>query len=216
LHLALWARLSFSAAQTPMSAATSFTPGVLEELHFAVLQGEVLARQAIAVLLVRRVGTTLHRRMPTVDSAIINDAVEDAILGYLTRPDAFDSSRSRLDTFLSLAASHNVLNALAREDRRRRVEGRAAAEAQAAAKQGALFNDVASRGDPTTIRLFMAAFNPLERQFLSARHFGERRTVELARILRLTHLAVPDQRREVKRETDRLRIRLRRLSLRLR
>jgi DNA-directed RNA polymerase specialized sigma24 family protein len=153
--------------------------------------------------------------MPSIDPEVINDSVEDAVVRYLRQPHLFDGSRSRLDTFISMIATHNALNILDAQGRRRQAEGRAAAEATATAPETVLPQRGWDKGKVPAIRSFMRGLEPRERQFLAARLAGERRTSELARTLGLSHLSVTDQRQAVKRENDKLRVRLRRLYDRL-
>jgi hypothetical protein len=62
----------------------------------------------------------------------------------------------------------------------------------------------------TVAALICLANTEEERRLLAVRFGGERRTTKLAAILNLTHLPIAEQRKQVKRATDRLMLRVRR------
>jgi hypothetical protein len=143
--------------------------------------------------------------MPSIDLALINDAAEDTVLAYARNPDIYDPNRSRLDVFISVAASRRVLNAL-RGERRRKEAERRAGSTMSLMEAGLL----RERGDRSLLDLINKTSSPLERRFLAARMDGEKSTANLARTLGGGALPAADQRRLVKQAADRLRIRLRR------
>jgi hypothetical protein len=149
--------------------------------------------------------------MPTVDSTIVNDAVEDAILDYLRRPDRYNPARSRLDTFIALAAKRDVLNALAC-DRRRQTREAAIASLQSPNTNLKNWSTLDKSDVSWTAVWELLTSNP-ERLFFLARLDGERRTGPLAQILGLHTSPPEEQRRAVKRMTDKLRNRLRRSAV---
>jgi DNA-directed RNA polymerase specialized sigma24 family protein len=100
----------------------------LDVLHDSVVGGKISAREEIARILLERVRFVLSRQMPHVDPAIVNNACEDAILKYLANPQVYQRSRARLDTFVRFVARRKVLDAVAKEARRKRIEQNAADE----------------------------------------------------------------------------------------
>jgi DNA-directed RNA polymerase specialized sigma24 family protein len=147
--------------------------------------------------------------MPGLDTAIAIDAVEDALMYYLARPERFDPAQARLDTFITLAATHRALNAIRAEVRRVR-NAQSFAATQPATCEPAIFVTPIDTLNSFVLPNF--ADTDEERRFLAMRLAGERRTVELATALNLQHLPVVDQCRLVKRLTDKLMVRLRRFG----
>jgi RNA polymerase sigma-70 factor (ECF subfamily) len=176
--------------------------------HRAVLRGDTKARETLSADLLSRVYRTLIRRMPATDPTLINDAVEDAILAYLENPNVYDPARSRLDTFITMAAAHRALNALRSQKRRIAAEERFGTSLITTPTP----NHVVARESRIGDQIRRVVVNRSEHEFLLARNAGVRRTQDLASVLGVMHLPVSEQRRVVKRLTERLRARLRRLS----
>ena len=106
--------------------ARHLSPNRVTSLHALVLTGSSDAIEEIGGILLRRVRLVLTSQMSHVDPAILNDSADDAILKYLQDPSRYDASRARLETFITFIARRKVIDALDREARRRRAEGRAA------------------------------------------------------------------------------------------
>ena len=138
-----------------------------------------------------------------MDQGLINDAVEDALLAYFHSPGKFDSSRARLDTLIVAMASKRLLTLL-RSDRRRRF-----AETRASTAQVPATTPVVTARVREAVR---AKLSDTEWFFLQARLSGEWRTPELARVIGASNVHIDEQRLIVKRMTERLRLRLRRLG----
>ena len=178
----------------------------LARLHAAVQRGDRAAVEELSASVLDKAFRVLRRRWRNTDPALVNDAIVDALLRYLASPTLYDPRRSRLDTFLVALAFHR-LRCLVRGERRRR-----SAESQ----------NLVATVEPNyqfasgPVRLALARdFTARERLFLEAWLRGENRRLELARLLGADQLPDKQQRRLVKRTTERLRIRLRRLGRRL-
>jgi hypothetical protein len=178
----------------------------LIQLHTAVLGGYLAAIELLTAILLNSGRRILRPRFSNVDVAIINDAVEDAILRYLVAPYRYDVTRARLDTFILGDARHRVLHCLRAE--RRRLQHQQLLIPTAHPWGLAEASDNAS--DERAAAMLNAVAVGQERAFLVAKLRGERRTVALAHILGAAHLPKPEQARVVKRAADRLRARLRR------
>lgn len=183
-------------------------PRQLLALHRELIVNHLQNREELAAYLLRRVRRLLKRRMPGLDLAIVNDAVEDAILGYLQRPELYKPSCSRLDTFILLAARRDALNMIRRLQCRHRAEG-IAASMQPRLYQMDEVGLFAGRC-PAVVDWLGVARTDAERAFLKARLAGERRTRQLACILGLSTNDPLEERRLVKRTRDRLHLRFRR------
>jgi RNA polymerase sigma-70 factor (ECF subfamily) len=152
-------------------------------------------------------------------------AAEDAILSLIKRPEAYDTSRAPLDTYLRMAAKRDLQNLQHAEWRHTsRQADWGAVELSAAARNYLADED----SDPARIvalqamveemvrkrpRLpqpVLAGLSPGEVKALALVECGERRTSLYAVALGLTHLPPAAQRAEVKRVKDRLKARLRR------
>lgn len=171
--------------------------------------------------LVRR----LHAHFPQVDDHLVQDVAITLILSLAQRPEQYDPNRSPLASYLRMAASGDLKNALRSEQRRsRRLV--ALADVELAHPTGNSF--VESPTDPAelvaaaefaeshTMALFRSQFDPLEREFVQLYLDGERRTPAFAAVLGIEHWAPAEQAREVKKVKDRLLKRLRRLAPKVR
>jgi DNA-directed RNA polymerase specialized sigma24 family protein len=191
------------------------TPVVdLHALHQAVVLGDTLTADALARLVLPRIVASLRREWPGSSSAMIEDAVEDAILWYLANPTRYDPERSGLPTFLQLVARRNMTHARRRERRRLTHEvpmGLTLPNATPAySSWRASADDLDDQGAPSNdlSKVLALAMTDAEREFVLARAKGEK-TNTLATIIGAG--GSPDeQRRAVHRVMARLRQRARR------
>lgn len=179
----------------------------LLKLHTRLLGGDAKAFDEVPVLL-HLLERSLRVRYPGCrDQAAINDAAEDAILIYLASPERFDPARARLDTFLGVIAGRRLLHYIRTDVRRRRRETATWTETV----EPAAPSDQPPNIDVLFALIDEAAQGP-ERDFLLAKAHGERSTERLGSILGLDGLSDNQSRQTVKRTSDRLMIRLRRLA----
>jgi hypothetical protein len=150
----------------------------------------------------------LGQRLRRVDSAIIDEGIEDAILDYLSRPATYQGAKANLLTFIAMAAARNVFDALRRDSRRRAIESRAATEL---ARLWTSLTDAENKRSDA-FDLFAGAQTKAERRFLEAKLAGEKRTEVLAQFLNPSELAPEGQRQIVKQTTERLRMRWSRMA----
>jgi hypothetical protein len=182
----------------------------LGDLHRRALVGESQAIESITTILLAPLRLRLERRLPYVDSAIISDSVEDALLAYRAQPAMYDASRSGLDTFLVLVASRDVLDKLRRLKVRQRREK--AVREQSAILTPTYFED-AEGPAPSRIEALKRAmrdWTDREKAYFAARLAGERSPHVLAEIVGASDGGVAAERLLVKQFNDRLRARLRR------
>jgi RNA polymerase sigma-70 factor (ECF subfamily) len=176
-------------------------------LHDAVLRRDPIAREVLALLLLHRCWRILKHERPWLDANTINDAVEDAVLHYLEAPECFDPSRARLDTFIVRDAMHRALHAVRADERRRRRDVHMAPRNYGTVPEP---DDAADSPEDLLAALIRGVATGSEREFLEAKAHGEHQTSVLAAILGFEGLPVVDQRRAVKRVTDKLIVRMRR------
>jgi RNA polymerase sigma-70 factor (ECF subfamily) len=158
------------------------------------------------------------------DDTIIQDAATDAILNYAERPRQFDPAKSKLFSYLVMAARGDLRNALAKQRRRERREvlhnrvedlplARNLVEEESESASGA--------GETTSLEevrraVEMVITDPTDRRLVELMLDGERRTEAFANVLGIAHLANEQQRQMVKQHKDRLKKRLERLGVKLR
>jgi hypothetical protein len=99
-------------------------------LHERFVGGEQEAGEQFVERLLRYLVGRLGQRFPRAPVDLRTDAVEDALLDHLRRPDRFDRSRGiPIEAYLSFTAGRNLSNSLDREQRRGEREARYAIEA---------------------------------------------------------------------------------------
>jgi hypothetical protein len=194
-------------------------------LYGALLEGDPVAPSDVAMAYLAPLARWLARLNPRADSSACDTAAEDAILSLLKRPQSYDPARMPLEAYLRMAAKRDLQNA-------RHAAGQ---QASRQADWGAVELSPTVRkylvdvdADPARIvelremveeivrkrpRLpadALAGLTPGETQALGLVECGERRTELYAVALGLTHLPLAQQRAEVKRVKDRLKLRLKR------
>jgi DNA-directed RNA polymerase specialized sigma24 family protein len=179
----------------------------LNLLHKCLLStGGGAMREQLAACLLPRVALSVRARLPGVGAEILSDATSDAILRYLQRPSIYQPSRSRLDTFLTTIATRLAIDALRKEARLRAVETALDSDIAEVAGAGACCFDAVAVSSEVICRTHG------ERLFLEARLDGERGARTLASLLGGADLPPEEQRRLVKRTTERLRMRAQRVT----
>src|SRR5205823_55085 len=92
----------------------------LFRLHRKILAGSALAAERIAELLLPILNERTARRFPGLDEHLVSDAVTDALLNYLSRPQRFDPGRNVfLRSFIARKAEWRIQDGLLAESRRR-------------------------------------------------------------------------------------------------
>jgi RNA polymerase sigma-70 factor, ECF subfamily len=184
-------------------------------IHKKLLAQEVTAPAELAEVLLEPLIHRLTRKFPKLpDSDLLYDAVTDALMSYVKRPAQFDPAKRSLMGFLVMAAEGDLHNALAKEKRRRQKEisfkdvelGEAAGKSEV--------EDGNSETEPAEEKLRQALprifEDPKDLVMVEMMISGERTTEAFVEVLKLQHLPIEQQRREVKRHKDRLKKRLER------
>jgi DNA-directed RNA polymerase specialized sigma24 family protein len=179
------------------------------ELCARLASGNGSAADEFIALLLTPLVRRLREQMPYLDNAVANDAVEDALLGYLSAPLGFDPCRSRIDTYLLLAARRNAIDVMRKETKRKSAEAQVAAQKSQTAPAAASALRV---GWSAIVPVVTRNWTEEERRFLEARCAGEHQTQVLARLLGEGDSSFEAQRQVVKRMTDRIRKRLKQLE----
>jgi RNA polymerase sigma-70 factor (ECF subfamily) len=186
-------------------------PDQLLTLHWRLLAGDRIASEEVFTLLLSSLTRQVSRQFPTTDEQAIWDGVSDALLDYCARPQQFDERRGvPLDRFLGQAAWRNVANWHRGEKRRKAREERAGQENLVLAVEldptagNLLQKEETARQQHQQEQLMRVLQDPKDQQILGLRRQGERRTKAFAEVLGITHLPIEVQRREVKRNKDRI------------
>lgn len=176
----------------------------LDTLHRRLIAGMPGARDELARSLLTLVRPRFRGRRWSVDPDVVEECIEDAVLGYLNAPETYDSRRASLDRFVAFVAKNKLIDHVRQAGRRLRHEVPA----------GGKLPDVADRNDQAPriwhrLRAVLtAARTKGERAFLGARLRGERRAEALGKILGIDHLPICVQRTEIHRTWMRLRLRI--------
>jgi len=165
--------------------------------------------------------------MPT-PIELLNDAAEDALINYIRNPASFDPSKRGLKGFLEMSARGDVLNALAKSQRRRNRETGLDAVEETSEPGNELVDPKLEGFEPLVLeeigltveqlRTEVAGVlqEPTDRAFLNLILRGERSTAAFAQVIGLQDRPFPEQAKAVKRHKDRIMKRLRRLGDQLR
>lgn len=195
------------------------------DLHRRLLDDDPVAPAVLARTYLGPVVGRLKASSPGVgDDTIFQDAATDAILNYAERPRQFDPAKSKLFSYLVMAARGDLRNALAKQRRRERREvlhnrvedlppARNLVQEESEPASGA--------GESTSLEevrraVEMVITDPTDRRLVELMLDGERRTEAFASVLGIAHLANDQQRHMVKQHKDRLKKRLERLGVKLR
>lgn len=184
------------------------------EIHERLLAGDVTAPAELAERLLDPLLQRLAKKYPKLpDPDLIPDAVTDALMSYIKRPAQFDPNKRSLLGFLDMAAEGDLRNALAKEKRRRQKEiPLENVELEVAA--GNSEEEGNSETEPERGQLRQALprifVDPKDLVMVELIISGERMTEAFVKVLKLQHLPVEQQRREIKRHKDRLKKRLER------
>jgi hypothetical protein len=194
------------------------------ELHQRLLDGDLVAPQELAVAFLPAVIERLKQRFSRLDDdSLMLDAAADAILSYAERPFLYDPDRLRLLPYLVMSADGDLKNALRRQQRRAHRELPVAnvellIDARNPEQDEARLNEYAAVPAVEEIarRVREVVSDPVDQQLVDLMIQGERRTKAFARVLGITEMDIPQQRKIVKQHKDRLKKRLTRLGVSLR
>ena len=148
---------------------------------------------------------------PSVDPDIYVYAIHEALTDHFKNPGRYDPAKSKLTTYLRLAAKRDLQNLLRKESRH--ATGRTSLDSvEFELPDGNDISEtVADNIDAQRLSDKLAKeMTPEEREVFSLMAEGERSTEAAAAALGIGHLSAHDQMREVKRVKDRIKRRLQR------
>ena len=177
--------------------------------HQELVNGDHLAPSKIAELFLPLLARALHRKFHNIsDPHLVDIAVADALLSYLTNPQKFDSSRGSLFTYLWVASQGDLLNRLQQERKHtsRKVDEKVV-ELQSYATVILLLSEETLRVKEEVNAIITDAG---DRAVVALMLDGIRETTAYAEILDLKDKPLEEQALLVKRTKDRIKAALRR------
>lgn len=195
------------------------SPQEAADLLRRLLDGDPVAAPLICEAYLAPLLCSLRRKRPHADPHLVEQAVHDALLDFLARPDKYRPDKSALASFLRLAADGDLKNLLAGErrkkNRREDVELDSLARKDSRSDQPllrlALQEETADMLD--TVRQVAEESSPSQRVVLGLILDGVRATEPFAQALGVGDLPPEQQRRAVYREKDKINKRLKRRHL---
>lgn len=199
-------------------------------VHVRFAQGDRVAWEEIAAYYLPLLSQSLLYRRPDVDVDMIDQTVEDALLGYLNAPQRFDATRGvSLGYWLLIQARGGLSNALRKEGNRQKHERAAGIEGQFFEKNARTVSRKWGLDDYLLTEEEAQSRCPKEAIWLMAK-FSQRELVELellterapleewVNLLSLQGLPEAERRPRIQREKERLRkkrLRVRKMAERI-
>ncbi len=151
------------------------------------------------------------------DSDLIFDAVTDALMSYIKNPNQFDASKRGLPGYLHMAAEGDLKNALSKAKRIQEKEI-LSEDVELMVTGGNTYREPAleevlerrEMADDLHSLLSTLFADPVDLRMANLILQGERSTQKFAELLGMQRLPVPECRRAVKREKDRVKKRMER------
>jgi len=190
-------------------------------LHRRLLEGDPIAPSEVAEQFLLPLKDYLRRKYPQTEPEMWLDAATMALLNYVKQPDSYKPEGKSLFNFLKMAAEGDLKNDLARHKRRtsRIVSLNHVALANLAGNIN-VEEEFITRQDVTSrlqgLKRYQAKTSQSitedepDRRLLELMQAKVRATAEYAKVLGIEHLPLQKQREEVKRNKDRLSLRLKR------
>jgi len=181
--------------------------------HSDLLSGDRDAPERITSVLTTRLRMVLAADSRGVPSDLINDGIEDALIAYLSVPNAFDGSRGvPLDLYVLQAARWNVLNSLEASHRRvnhEREFARVTPQIVASPEERLIRRE---RAASLFLRVMEISRDARERAAILTWLHDPRATAAIAHALRIDASSPTETCGEVKRFKDRMKRRIARLA----
>ncbi|MEZ4593340.1 MAG: hypothetical protein R3D55_19670 [Chloroflexota bacterium] len=160
--------------------------------------------------------TFLQKEFRQVEPHLHETAAIDSLLTYHQSPQKYNPDKLTLFAYLRMAARHDLLNALDKQNRQKRpltnideptIQAQLVAESdpeEDAFSLAAWLGSDTTSAEQTLLREFEATLTSTDRQFFLLMLNGVRNTEPYAEILQIAHTPIAEQRRTVKQAKDRL------------
>jgi RNA polymerase sigma-70 factor (ECF subfamily) len=191
------------------------------QLHARLLQLDPIAPADFAEAFLDELIRRLRAKAgSSSEETLLHDAATDALLDYVQHPSKFNSRKSALLTYLTMAAYRDLLNMLAKEQRRRRREVPLHAVEETLNEGNNIIEPENKVLDGMTAAERTELLRKVAETFPDARDHalldlmmnGERKTAAFCDVLGIQALPPDEQRKIVKRHKDRITKRLQRLG----
>jgi RNA polymerase sigma-70 factor (ECF subfamily) len=191
------------------------------QLHTRLLQRDPVAPAEFAEAFLDELVRRLRAKVgPGCEETLLHDAATDALVDYLQHPSKFNPRKSALLTYLTMAAYRDLLNMIAKEQRRQHrevplqvVEEILNDRNNMIEHEDQMINGMTSAKRAEIMRMVDETFpDSRDRAFLELMMNGERRTTIFSGVLGIQSLTPDEQRKIVKRHKDRITKRLQRLG----
>ena len=191
------------------------------QLHTRLLQLDPVAPADFAEAFLDELVRRLRAKAGSgYEETVIQDAATDALMDYVQHPSKYNPRKSALLTYLTMAAYRDLLNIIAKEQRRRRrevplqvVEETLNGRNNIVEPGDQVLNGMTETEKAELLRMINETFpDSRDRAFLELMMDGERRTTIFSDILGIQSLSLDEQRKIVKRHKDRITKRLQRLG----
>ncbi len=198
-----------------MASATDYE----RQLHDRLLQKEETAYAELCIHFLEPLIEHFRRIFKGVairDETVIYDAVTDALLTYIDNPSQYDPQRRSLEGYLKMSAEGDLKNALAKEKRRDENFEKKPVELSSVSRK----RIVKGENTPEQLMITKETEEQIQRIFpdktdqelADAILSGVRETRHYAEVLGITHLAEHEQKTQVKRAKDRIKVKLKRAN----
>ena len=191
------------------------------QLHSRLLQQDPVAPSEFAETFLDELVRRLRGKAgPGYEETLLKDAAIDALLDYVQHPSKFDPNKSAILTYLTMAAYGDLLNMIAKEQRRKRrevplqvVEETLSAGNNTIERENQVLTGITGTKRDELLRRVAETFpDKRDRKLLNLMMDGERKTAAYTNILGIQGLTLDEQRKIVKRHKDRITKRLQRLG----
>lgn len=190
-------------------------------LHQRLLEGDPVAPSDVAVAYLEPLARALGN---SGDDHDCQTAAEDALLSYIKAPGTYHPDRAPLETYLKMAARSDLKNLQAKAHRHTKRAARLEDVELSAEHRNSLHDRSSNPEDLAVLaetvrehaarravsRTVVDGLTERERAVLELMRAGERRTECYAQALGITSYPLTEQRTEVKRVKDRLKVRIKR------
>ena len=181
-------------------------PSWFVAVHERLLEGDPVAPAELITAVFDSLVLHLRKKHPGVDDLeLLYDSVTDALFAYVKEPRKFDPSKRGLFGYLQMSAERDLLNLLAKRDRRGYRE-EVVDDVELLAPDGNIELEILARLDAERLREEIAQLfpDPRDRRVVDLMIDGERSTEAFVETLELGGESMIEQRRQVKRAKDRV------------
>jgi hypothetical protein len=210
-------KAAFSSMCRPMSTLPVRLPDRATErhLHQRLLAGERTASSDIATTYLAALVNWLTRQNREVDSSLVEQAADEALLSLICDPSIYDPAKKTLFGYLRMAASGDLKN-LIRKEMKHQIGRKSLKSVELSPHAGKYLGREEDPSFASAVRDEQKAakeqveasmrdgWTEFEARVWQLMRSGERRTAVYAKEMGIAHLPFPEQKKEVKRMKERL------------